>query len=185
MLLAEMKIHNLSMPSLSMILVNSFQLLYVVDALWNEVNANLVRVLLFLMTMLGKGSFVNAKIPSSLFLGSHFDYNGYYPWWIWIHAGIWRFGVGSICLQSSGLLLSGSSHHNYLACCCCNYCAELWVTVNVIVAVGYNMVLILFLRDGRWSFSSDAAVIVWLLLNTKNIINSHFSKWRVGGTLNT
>ncbi|XP_068009663.1 delta(14)-sterol reductase LBR [Melanerpes formicivorus] len=36
MLLAEMKIHNLSMPSLSMILVNCFQLLYVVDALWNE-----------------------------------------------------------------------------------------------------------------------------------------------------
>ncbi|NWS79313.1 LBR protein, partial [Toxostoma redivivum] len=36
MLLAEMKIHNLSVPSLSMILVNSFQFLYVVDALWNE-----------------------------------------------------------------------------------------------------------------------------------------------------
>ncbi|KFO82648.1 Lamin-B receptor [Cuculus canorus] len=36
MLLAEMKIHNQNMPSLSMILVNSFQLLYVVDALWNE-----------------------------------------------------------------------------------------------------------------------------------------------------
>ncbi|NXX93303.1 LBR protein, partial [Centropus bengalensis] len=36
MLLAEMKIHDQSMPSLSMILVNSFQLLYVVDALWNE-----------------------------------------------------------------------------------------------------------------------------------------------------
>ncbi|XP_074022900.1 delta(14)-sterol reductase LBR isoform X1 [Numenius arquata] len=36
MLLAEMKIHNQSMPSLSMVLVNSFQLLYVVDALWNE-----------------------------------------------------------------------------------------------------------------------------------------------------
>ncbi|KAM6278803.1 delta(14)-sterol reductase LBR isoform 1-T1 [Porphyrio hochstetteri] len=36
MLLAEMKIHDLSMPSLPMILVNSFQLLYVVDALWNE-----------------------------------------------------------------------------------------------------------------------------------------------------
>ncbi|XP_015712733.1 delta(14)-sterol reductase LBR isoform X1 [Coturnix japonica] len=36
MLLAEMKIYNQSMPSLSMILVNSFQLLYVVDALWNE-----------------------------------------------------------------------------------------------------------------------------------------------------
>ncbi|NXL47560.1 LBR protein, partial [Podilymbus podiceps] len=36
MLLAEMKIHNQSMPSLSMILVNCFQLLYVVDALWNE-----------------------------------------------------------------------------------------------------------------------------------------------------
>ncbi|NXN30381.1 LBR protein, partial [Nycticryphes semicollaris] len=36
MLLAEMKIHNQSTPSLSMVLVNSFQLLYVVDALWNE-----------------------------------------------------------------------------------------------------------------------------------------------------
>ncbi|NXH17603.1 LBR protein, partial [Bucco capensis] len=36
MLLAEMKMHNQSVPSLSMILVNSFQLLYVVDALWNE-----------------------------------------------------------------------------------------------------------------------------------------------------
>ncbi|NXK13516.1 LBR protein, partial [Herpetotheres cachinnans] len=36
MLLAEMKIYNQSTPSLSMILVNSFQLLYVVDALWNE-----------------------------------------------------------------------------------------------------------------------------------------------------
>ncbi|NXP06736.1 LBR protein, partial [Thinocorus orbignyianus] len=36
MLLAEMKIHNQSMPSLSMVLVNGFQLLYVVDALWNE-----------------------------------------------------------------------------------------------------------------------------------------------------
>ncbi|XP_029448948.1 delta(14)-sterol reductase [Rhinatrema bivittatum] len=36
MLLAEMKVQNRDMPSLSMILVNSFQLLYVVDALWNE-----------------------------------------------------------------------------------------------------------------------------------------------------
>ncbi|KAG8511804.1 Delta(14)-sterol reductase, partial [Galemys pyrenaicus] len=36
MLLAEMKLHNLAGPSLAMILVNSFQLLYVVDALWNE-----------------------------------------------------------------------------------------------------------------------------------------------------
>ncbi|XP_062828684.1 delta(14)-sterol reductase LBR [Anolis carolinensis] len=36
MLLTEMRVHHLDMPSLSMILVNSFQLLYVVDALWNE-----------------------------------------------------------------------------------------------------------------------------------------------------
>ncbi|KGL85428.1 Lamin-B receptor [Tinamus guttatus] len=36
MLLAEMKLHNQSTPSLAMVLVNSFQLLYVVDALWNE-----------------------------------------------------------------------------------------------------------------------------------------------------
>ncbi|XP_019405089.1 PREDICTED: lamin-B receptor isoform X1 [Crocodylus porosus] len=36
MLLAEMKIHNQNVPSLSMILVNSFQLLYVMDALWHE-----------------------------------------------------------------------------------------------------------------------------------------------------
>lgn len=37
MLLAEMKIQNRATPSLAMILVNSFQLLYVLDALWNEV----------------------------------------------------------------------------------------------------------------------------------------------------
>ncbi|XP_023586705.1 delta(14)-sterol reductase LBR isoform X2 [Trichechus manatus latirostris] len=36
MLLAEMKFQNRAAPSLAMVLVNSFQLLYVVDALWNE-----------------------------------------------------------------------------------------------------------------------------------------------------
>uniref|UniRef100_A0A8D0G6A7 Delta(14)-sterol reductase LBR n=1 Tax=Sphenodon punctatus TaxID=8508 RepID=A0A8D0G6A7_SPHPU len=36
MLFAEMKVQHHDMPSLSMILVNSFQLLYVMDALWNE-----------------------------------------------------------------------------------------------------------------------------------------------------
>nr|XP_036864765.1 delta(14)-sterol reductase LBR isoform X3 [Manis javanica] len=36
MLLAEMKLHSHAAPSLAMILINSFQLLYVVDALWNE-----------------------------------------------------------------------------------------------------------------------------------------------------
>ncbi|XP_063093594.1 delta(14)-sterol reductase LBR isoform X2 [Cavia porcellus] len=36
MLLAEMKVQNRNAPSLAMVLVNSFQLLYVVDALWNE-----------------------------------------------------------------------------------------------------------------------------------------------------
>lgn len=79
MLLAEMKIYNLSVPSLSMILVNSFQLLYVVDALWNEVNTNPLHLFPFLITLLREGGFGNAKIPSSLFLGSCFDYNGYYP----------------------------------------------------------------------------------------------------------
>lgn len=37
MLLAEMKVQERGAPSLAMVLVNSFQLLYVVDALWNEV----------------------------------------------------------------------------------------------------------------------------------------------------
>ncbi|XP_006871199.1 PREDICTED: lamin-B receptor [Chrysochloris asiatica] len=36
MLLAEMKVQKRGAPSLAMILVNSFQFLYVVDALWNE-----------------------------------------------------------------------------------------------------------------------------------------------------
>lgn len=36
MLLTEMEAHSRATPSLAMILVNSFQLLYVVDALWNE-----------------------------------------------------------------------------------------------------------------------------------------------------
>lgn len=37
MALAEMKQQGLDAPSYSMILVNLFQLLYVVDGLWNEV----------------------------------------------------------------------------------------------------------------------------------------------------
>lgn len=37
MALAEMKRQDLDAPSYSMILVNVFQLLYVVDGLWNEV----------------------------------------------------------------------------------------------------------------------------------------------------
>lgn len=39
MALAEMKKHNLDAPSYAMILVNLFQLLYVVDGLWNEVRS--------------------------------------------------------------------------------------------------------------------------------------------------
>lgn len=38
MALAEMKQQELDAPSYSMILVNLFQLLYVVDGLWNEVS---------------------------------------------------------------------------------------------------------------------------------------------------
>lgn len=38
MALAEMKHQGLDVPSYSMILVNLFQLLYVVDGLWNEVS---------------------------------------------------------------------------------------------------------------------------------------------------
>ncbi len=38
MALAEMKEQKLDAPSYSMILVNLFQLLYVVDGLWNEVH---------------------------------------------------------------------------------------------------------------------------------------------------
>lgn len=38
MALAEMKEQRLDAPSYSMILVNLFQLLYVVDGLWNEVS---------------------------------------------------------------------------------------------------------------------------------------------------
>lgn len=41
MALAEMKQQQLDAPSASMILVNLFQLLYVLDGLWNEVRAAL------------------------------------------------------------------------------------------------------------------------------------------------
>lgn len=37
--LAEMKLQRLDAPSYAMILVNLFQLLYVVDGLWNEVRS--------------------------------------------------------------------------------------------------------------------------------------------------
>lgn len=39
MALAEMKLQGLEAPSHAMILVNLFQLLYVVDGLWNEVRS--------------------------------------------------------------------------------------------------------------------------------------------------
>lgn len=39
MAVAEMKQQGLDAPSYSMILVNLFQLLYVVDGLWNEVRS--------------------------------------------------------------------------------------------------------------------------------------------------
>lgn len=39
MALAEMKQQGLDAPSYAMILVNLFQLLYVVDGLWNEVRS--------------------------------------------------------------------------------------------------------------------------------------------------
>lgn len=49
MALAEMKQQGLDAPSYSMILVNVFQLLYVVDGLWNEVPSALNRNLNNLM----------------------------------------------------------------------------------------------------------------------------------------
>lgn len=47
MLLAEMKVQERGAPSLAMVLVNSFQLFYVVDALWNEVICCLFFLFLF------------------------------------------------------------------------------------------------------------------------------------------
>lgn len=47
MLLAEMKVQERSAPSLAMTLVNSFQLLYVVDALWFEVIGWIVKNIYF------------------------------------------------------------------------------------------------------------------------------------------
>ena len=40
MALAEMRLQGLERPSAAMILVNAFQLLYVLDALWNEVHTH-------------------------------------------------------------------------------------------------------------------------------------------------
>ncbi len=36
--------------------------------------------------------------------GSHPDHHGLNAWWLWLHAGLWWSGVGSLHLHSAGLL---------------------------------------------------------------------------------
>lgn len=61
MLLAEMKLQHRAAPSLAMILVNSFQLLYVVDALWNEVTSLKSRCLCLWVSNLPSGPRFHTK----------------------------------------------------------------------------------------------------------------------------
>lgn len=92
-----MKQHGLDAPSNSMILVNLFQLLYVVDGLWNEV-------------MLGAAQDkweITYKPHHWLWVsssGGHSNHHGLNAWWFWLHVGLWWSGVGSLYLHHAGIL---------------------------------------------------------------------------------
>lgn len=79
MALAEMKQQGLDAPSASMVLVNVFQLLYVVDGLWNEVRQR---------------SKAGVSVKNVLFNGcpppgGHPDHHGPDARRLWLHAGLW------------------------------------------------------------------------------------------------
>lgn len=103
MALAEMKHQGLDAPSYSMILVNLFQLLYVVDGLWNEVSQQ---------NTAGDDSFSNHLRQTdrihderiSVPTGGHPDHHGPDARRFWLHVGIRRPCVGSLHLHPSGLL---------------------------------------------------------------------------------
>lgn len=82
MALAEMKIQGLDAPSYSMILVNLFQLLYVVDGLWNEVSRqDTTRDNSFSSDRIGDE---RASVPT----GGHPDHHGPDARRFWLHVGV-------------------------------------------------------------------------------------------------
>lgn len=102
-------------PSLAMILVNSFQLLYVADALWNEVSqreplhqapseSNIQSCRHF------KKEQSEALIPGSLVYptGSCPDNHGHRARWFRLHAGLRGPCLGPLHLQPAGCLPGGA-----------------------------------------------------------------------------
>lgn len=117
MALAEMKQQQLDTPSTSMILVNLFQLLYVIDGLWNEVRvASECRVW-------ERGTSCLMAVPS----GGHPDHHGLDARWLWLHVGIWWPGVGSLHLHSAGVLPSGPPQPSEPPWPRCHHHSQRWV----------------------------------------------------------
>lgn len=105
-------------PSLAMILVNSFQLLYVADALWNEVRQ--------------QQKTMNAELilfPQTLTLilslaGGCSDDHGHRPRWIWLHACLRGPGLGALYIQPAGCLLGRAPAGPRFLCCCAYNCTQ-------------------------------------------------------------
>lgn len=80
MLLAEMKFQKLDTPSLAMMLVNGFQLLYVADALWHEVRGmSNVMILgpMYISSLWLMSCPLPSRLSSILCTGGHSDHHGH------------------------------------------------------------------------------------------------------------
>lgn len=92
MLMKEVELRG--SPSLAMMLVNSFQLLYVADALWNEVSGALDACF---CSPFGRFTLVVSS-------GSGPDHHGHRARWFWFHAGLRGPGLGPVHVRPAGCL---------------------------------------------------------------------------------
>lgn len=116
MLMKEVELRG--SPSLAMILVNSFQLLYVADALWNEAslatwtaNAELIVVPHTLKMLL-------------LLAGGRSNNHGHRPRWLWLHAGLRGPGLGALHVQPASCLPGRAPTVTRLLCGCAYHCTQ-------------------------------------------------------------
>lgn len=107
MLLAEMKHQNLEIPSPAMLLVNIFQLLWVVDGIWHEVRQGFSETNSYFFMQCGNHELI--LIKSLCILGETSDHDGYSLWWFRIYADIWRSGFCSLYIHLSSILSSRPS----------------------------------------------------------------------------
>lgn len=107
MLLAEMKHQNLEIPSPAMLLVNIFQLLWVVDGFWHEVQQGFSKTNSYYFMQCEIHELI--LIKSLCISGETSDHDGHSLWWLRIYVDIWRSGFCSLYIHLSSLLFSNPS----------------------------------------------------------------------------